>query len=323
MVLAADLTVERPVPVHMTALRAGYAVASGDLVGASAYAPHLLREAPARVEAGDPLPPGTDAVLPADAVTDGPIVEVVLEAAPGENVRRAGEDLMAGHVLRRAGEVMRPLDAAIGAAAGLAEVLARSFSLGLYVAPQHRSTVELFTARARGGIRTNIVPIRFDAQWDAQTMLDGSGADLIVAAAPPPSLVSGTSTPFGAVLAQGVALRGAETTLVAMGPTPVIVAPARLDVLVTLWCCLIDPFCAFLAQRGATSAWRRARLTRKIASQVGLTELALLRQTMGGLEPVGVGSITLAALAQAEGFLVIPPECEGFSEGTEVEAYEL
>lgn len=322
MVLAEDLAVERPVPSHMTALRAGYAVASGDLVGASAYAPLRLREAPRLVEAGDPLPPGTDAVLPRDAVTAGPPVEVVLEAAPGENVRRVGEDLGAGHVLRRAGEVLRPLDAAVAAAAGLADVPVRSFSLDLQGDRRALSILALFTARGRSGIRANVVPIGFDAEADGRTIRSGSGADLIVLAAPPP-LSSRTPATFGPVLAEGIALRGAETTLVAAGPTPLIVAPPRLDALVTLWCCVVDPFSAFLTQRGSPSVWRRARLTRKIASQVGLTEIALVRETKGGLEPVGSGSITLAALTQAEGFLVVPPECEGFPEGAEVEAYEL
>jgi molybdopterin molybdotransferase len=323
MVLAEDLAVERPVPVQTTALRAGYAVASADLVGASAYAPHRLKEAPPHVEAGDPLPPGTDAVLPSDAVaTAGPIVEIVLEAAPGENVRRVGEDLKPGNVLRQAGTVLRPLDAAIAAAAGLDEVLVRSFSLDLYADRKDLSILEFLTARDRGGVRANVCPVPVDGEWQAQSMLNGSDADLIVLAASP-NAVSRTITTFGSVLAQGVALRGAESTLVASGRTPVIVAPARLDVLVTLWCCLIDPFCAFLTDRGSASVWRRARLTGKIASQVGLTELALVRETKGGLEPVGTSSITLSALAVAEGFLVVPPESEGVAEGDEVEAYEL
>jgi molybdopterin molybdotransferase len=323
MVLTEDLAVERPVPSHMTALRAGYAVASGDLVGASAYAPHRLREAPRLVEAGDPLPPGTDSVLPTDALTAGPPFEVVLEAAPGENVRRVGEDLRAGHVLRRAGEVLRPLDAAVAAAAGLADVPVRSFSLDLYGDPQTLSILAFLTAQSRSAVRANVVPITFDAEGDGQTTRSGSAADLIVLAAPPPPRSSRIPTTLGPVLAEGIALRGAETTVVATGPTPLIVAPPRLDVLVTLWCCLIEPFSAFLTQREPMSAWRRARLTRKIASQVGLTELALVRETKGGLEPVASGSITLAALTQAEGFLVVPPECEGFPEGAEVEAYEL
>jgi molybdopterin molybdotransferase len=219
--------------------------------------------------------------------------------------------------------VLRPLDAAIAAAAGLDEVLARSFSLDLYADRKDLSILELLTVHCGGGFRANVVPFRFDAERDAQPMLSGSGADLIVLAASPAHAVARTIITAGSVLAEGIALRGAETTLVASRPTPVIVAPARLDMLVTLWCCLIDPFSAFLTKRGSAPVWRRARLTRKIASQVGLTELALVRETKGGLEPVGAGSITLAALAGADGFLVIPPECEGFAEGDEVEAYEL
>jgi molybdopterin biosynthesis enzyme len=56
---------------------------------------------------------------------------------------------------------------------------------------------------------------------------------------------------------------------------------------------------------------------------VGLTELVLLRETKGGLEPVSAGSITLSALARAEGFLVLPPDSEGLPDGAEVEAYAV
>jgi molybdopterin molybdotransferase len=69
--LAEDLVARSDVPPRAVALIAGFAVASRDLVGVSAYAPVLLAERPPFVAAGSVLPAGTDAVVPADAVTEG------------------------------------------------------------------------------------------------------------------------------------------------------------------------------------------------------------------------------------------------------------
>jgi molybdopterin molybdotransferase len=325
LVLAEDLRAPGPVPRRATALRSGYAVASADLVGVSGYAPLLLERPPAWVAAGDPLPPGTDAVLPADAVaTGGPVAAVTAEPTPGENVRRPGEDLQAGQVVRGAGRVLRPVDAAVALAAGLQEARVTPFALRLCAERENLPLVEALAACVWSGLAASAAAMEPAAERDAQTTPSASDPDLILAATWRPDGVSPGPPDALAVHTGGLALRGAETALILhSGATPVVVAPPRLDALVPILLCVIDPFAASLTGRGARPVWRRARLTRKIASQVGLTELALLRETMGGLEPVGAGSITVGSLAAAEGFLILPPESEGLAEGTEVEAYEL
>jgi molybdopterin biosynthesis enzyme len=103
----------------------------------------------------------------------------------------------------------------------------------------------------------------------------------------------------------------------------VIVLPPRLDTVLAVTLCLVEPFADRLSGREARAVWRRGPLTRKLSSSIGLTELALVRETMGGLEPLGAGSLTLGALANADGFLVIAPESEGFQAGDVVEARGL
>lgn len=322
-VLAQDLAAPGLVPPHAIALRAGYAVASQDLVGVSPYAPLILQGRPPLVGEGERLPPGTDAVLPFDAVaTSGPAVEIVLEVRPGENVRRAGEDVASGEVLRRAGQVLRPLDAALARAAGIGDACVRRFELVLAGERDNLALLEALAAHFRSGMRAVVVPFDPADAEDTERELRFSTADLIlVAAAPTPSLCAilhpGPPEPVA------LALGGAETALVWAGRAPVVLAPPRLDALIPLMACVIEPYAAFLTGREPRRVWRRARLARKIVSAVGVTELRLVRETMGGLEPLGAGSITLASLAAAEGFLVVPPDSEGFADGATVEAYEL
>ncbi|MPZ55549.1 MAG: hypothetical protein GEU91_03430 [Rhizobiales bacterium] len=65
-------------PATALAIRDGWAVASGDILDASATAPAPLAQSPAWLETGDPLPPGADAVAPFDAVAwHGPVAEAI------------------------------------------------------------------------------------------------------------------------------------------------------------------------------------------------------------------------------------------------------
>jgi molybdopterin molybdotransferase len=121
-VLAADITASK-LPAHPIALRDGFAVAADAVADASAYAPIPLASAPPRIDAGEELPAGTDAVLPLDAVTFyGDRAEAIAAIAPGEGMLAAGGDVSPGAILRRAGTYLRSSDVAVLTAAGIAEV---------------------------------------------------------------------------------------------------------------------------------------------------------------------------------------------------------
>src|ERR1700681_209364 len=65
--LAEDVIVPA-LPRQPIALRDGYAVEASTTTDASAYAPILLATMPPRVDTGDPLPPGADAVALLDEI---------------------------------------------------------------------------------------------------------------------------------------------------------------------------------------------------------------------------------------------------------------
>ncbi|HEX2555957.1 MAG TPA: hypothetical protein VHL98_19845 [Microvirga sp.] len=312
-VLAAPLVVPGPVPARPQALRAGFAVASRDLVGVSSYGPLLLSEPPPRVAAGDPLPAGCDAVLPEDGLArTGPLLELVAAVGPGENAVRAGEDAAAGEVLAEAGTVLRPQAAAAARAAGLGTASVRRCGCHV-VAAGDASLVRLGLA----GIPGLHVAAATD---DPDRALAAATAPLVVVAAGAWRPAAGDLHP----VARGLALRPGETTQVFLrGAQVVVVVPERADAVFAVARTLLAPLAAHLTGLApAGLAWRRP-LARKLASTIGFTEVAVVRRSERGFEPLGIGSLSLAALARADAWFALAPESEGVREGDTVEAYGL
>ena len=93
---------------------------------ASSYTPVPFASLPLRVDVGEPMPAGTDAVLPLDAVTmRANRAEAIATVSPGEGVLPAGGDVAPETILRRTGSYLRASDIAVMAAAGIADVMVR------------------------------------------------------------------------------------------------------------------------------------------------------------------------------------------------------
>src|SRR5664280_2085791 len=137
-VLAAD-AVAPARPSAALALQDGWALAADDTLGAGGYAPVLLMHSPQRVEAGQPMPVGTDSVAPFDAVKlmQGR-AEALVTVNPGDGVLPAGGDSDPGIPLRQAGERLRITDLAALACAGLARVTVREPRLSIVAARADR-----------------------------------------------------------------------------------------------------------------------------------------------------------------------------------------
>ncbi len=119
----------------------GYAVRAADTYGASESIPGYLRVVGAvrmgaaaseavgpgtavAIPTGGMLPPGADAVVMIEhtAEATAEAIEVVRPVAPGENVVRADEDVVAGAALVRRSRPLRAQDVALLAAAGVVEL---------------------------------------------------------------------------------------------------------------------------------------------------------------------------------------------------------
>jgi molybdopterin molybdotransferase len=77
----------------------------------------------ARIFTGAPIPPGADAVVMQEqCVADGELVVVRHRPAPGEWIRRRGEDIRRGGVILQRGRRLKPQDTGLAASVGLASL---------------------------------------------------------------------------------------------------------------------------------------------------------------------------------------------------------
>jgi molybdopterin molybdotransferase len=310
LVVAHDILAPAPVPAVAVARRRGAAVTASEVVGASPYNPVMVQRAPRSVRPGDELAPPADAVIPKEAVSAiGALHEVGQAAYPGEGAVLPGGDLPAGAVVARAGETLSP-----------PIMLALRLS-GIEAVAVHRPVVAL---RAGAGVS----PDAPDLAWlrsmlaDAGCHLAESGlADLtILAERDLDAAAAGVDFADTAVLR--LALNpGGEIALGGRAPAPVIGVPPRFDMLAGVFFALLLPLLAALTGRTLRTVTRP--LTRKLASQVGFSDIALLRETVEGYEPLAVGEVTLSALLAADAVAVVDPDSEGAAAGAPLRATPL
>lgn len=286
--LSAPMILPTSVPATAIALRAGLAVRSLDLVGASAHAPVMLSDPPVAVRLGDPLPTGCDAVIdPAALSLDGPLPEIAETVEPGGHARLAGHDARAGGVLAQTGDLLTAERLWAVAEAGIASVETRAVSVALDVAD---GPARLWLTSFLGRLGCEIASV----------------ADALVVIRQAP-----TDT------APRLALQPGSTAwlLVAEGKVEVALPP-RFDGIVAGAVALLLPLLARM--QGATIARREVVLTRKVSSRIGATALATFSLVGDRAEPLAVGDLTLTALARADAFALIPPDTEGFASGARI-----
>jgi molybdopterin molybdotransferase len=65
----------------------------------------------------------------------------------------------------------------------------------------------------------------------------------------------------------------------------------------------------------------RLPLARKIASHIGIAEIALLKKIDDTWMPLASGDLSLDAIAGADGWLAVAADSEGFAAAKPVDAY--
>lgn len=289
-VLAEALHFPSDMPSLPEALREGFAVTALDLTGASASLPIAL-QAPLRLLPADPLPPGSDAVLPPDGVEHTQAGwEAIRSVSPGFAVRRAGHDGRAGALIAPTGAWLSERLCLVAALSGLRDCSIR----------RPRVAIDL--------------PDPDQAAF-AHRFLVKLGAQ-IVADAPHLILQPTRSTQ------QRLALSPAETAWLAHEQSALVLSvPRRFDGMVAACLALAVPAMAALSMTTALSAARP--LGRKLASALGMSDLVLLSRQDDGWHPGPAGSVTLANLATADAFAIIPPESEGLAAGATLAGISL
>ena len=325
--LLAEDVIAPQCPPQPIALRDGFAVAAAAVADAGPYAPLPFAARPHRIDVGEPLPSGTDAVAPLDAVSEhGDRAEAIAPVSPGEGVLPAGGDTTPRTPLRRAGQRLRAIDVAVMAAAGIAHAAIRSPRIRIVrggaapspvIGAAHDMLVRAVTTAggAALGWRDEAKPFAAAlAETDAEAVIavggTGSGSkDGSVRAL----------ARLGRVEAHGVALSPGETAALGfVGARPVLLVPGRLDAALAVWLLIGRHLVARLAGGGVEDAATMLPLRRKVTSTIGLVELIPVACAGGMAEPLASGYLSFAALAQSDGWIVIPADSEGFAAGTPV-----
>ncbi len=330
-------------PSEVIALRDGFAVAALETIGASAYAPAFALTSPPWVACGDALPPSTDAILPSHAVQYSNLpVEILAQAAPGDGVRRQGDDFRLGAEIIAAGEKLTPIHFALLRALGVTSVSVRTPQVkilvrrdppqGDFIGPVLRGL-----ARALGASSETDAVDMNDIKAFSQT-LTNIDADLIIS-------VGGTGfgeydhaadalRQSGSLLIHGLALHAGETggcgSIAKSGSsdaTPVILAPGRFEAAFAIWLSLARPCLCQMMKAAPKRLGAALPLSRKITSNPGIADIVLLRHiTIDAKifwEPLASGDLPWHALAQAEAWHIVPPESEGYPAGHLMGAEEI
>jgi molybdopterin biosynthesis enzyme len=328
MIVAREVRASRAVPPAAVALVDGWAVNAENLVGASSYSAAILAPPPPWVDAGDPMPEATDAVLPPDTVTVAQpgMAEVSAPVFPGEGVRAAGADIAEGELLLAAGTRLAARHLAILAACEVVELEVRVPRVRLVfasaIAAGHVDFVRRWMEPAGVEVHEAIV-----ATGERAALADAyraRGADLVLG-------IGGTGlgradraiaalADAGAVAVHGVALTPGGAAAFGQGDgTLVLLLPQRLDALLAALLLLACPLLAALsgAQRGEGAA--AIPVTDKVVSVIGVAELFLALPDRGGVRPVALEGAGFADLAAALGWFLVAPGQEGFAAGQAVQ----
>ena len=364
LVLAADVIAPSSLPGFDNSAMDGYAVLATDVEGASPDRPVKLpvaEDIPAgrtdqlrlepgtahRIMTGAMLPAGATAVVPVERTDAGTeTVAISAAAAPGQHIRRAGEDVTAGTTVLCAGQVVTPAALGLAAALGVAEltvqprqrVLVMSTGTEL-VAPgtplqpgqiYESNAVMLAAAVRQAGGEVLAAPMCGDEVAEFRGVLERhrGQADLVVT-------TGGVSA--GAYEVVKDALGGeVEFVKVAMQPgmpqgagrvdgTPIITLPGNpVSALVSFEVFLRAPLRAAMGHPAPQRPRRTATLTESLTSPAGKRQFrrgVLADDLVTGYGPPA--SHHLRWLASANCLLEIPEDVTEIQAGTAVLVWDL
>jgi len=299
-----------------------------------------------RIMTGAPLPRGADAVLPFEfAHEQDEVVEALAAVPPGKNIGRRGEDVSAGSVLLTAGRRLRPQDIAILASIGVSEVaVLRKPRVQILITGNElvrvgepRGEYQIFDSNSPmlrplidrdGGIVMEILHLR-DERDVLRNQLVKNDVDVV--------LISGGSSigaedhaptilaDEGELAIHGLAMRPSSPAgMGRIGRTLVFLLPGN-----PVSClCAYDFFAGRAIRKlaGRNGEWpyptRSGIMDRKLVSAVGRVDYARVRFINGRVEPLALsGASILSSTVRADGFVIVPAECEGYPPGAEVTVY--
>jgi putative molybdopterin biosynthesis protein len=329
----------------------GAAVRAEDTLGASETNPVRLKlgSQATWVDTGDPLPPGTNAVVMIEHVqTVGEDeIELMAPVAPWHHVRAMGEDIVATELVVPGGKALTPVDLGAIAACGLTEVKVRRRPR-VAVLPTGSELVEPGTSVRPGDIidfnslmlcsqlrewgaeptRCPITPDDYELlESRVEEALETHDAVIVNAGSSAGSedFTARVVEALGKLLVHGVAIRPGHPQILGVAKgKPILGIPGYPVSAVLNAELFVRPLVYKLL---GTVAPRRPKMkaivSRKVLSPMGEDEY--LRVKLGRVgerviaTPLSRGAGVIMSLVRADGLVTIPRLSEGLHPGTEVE----
>lgn len=324
--LAADVVAASGQPAAALALRDGYAVRAETTADASSYAPVPFTIMPPRIDLGDPMPGGADAVATFDSLSiHGGRAQALAAVTSGEGVLPASADTAPGAVLRMTGARLRRIDAAALLALGIEHVMIREPRLRVVRAgagPIIGAAAALIASsiEAEGATAIAMQSVEPNA---LEAALHHEGADAVVAIGGTGSGRNDASVRTlaraGQVAFHGIGISPGETTAFGtIGARPILLLPGRLDATLAGWLTIGRRMLARLAFRLVEEQPFNAELSRKVASPLGLAEVVPVRRRGFKIEPLASLYLPMQTLTRADGWILVPADSEGYPAGTSV-----
>lgn len=301
-----------------------------------------------KIMTGAPVPAGANAVLPAENVEyDDPVIYVAESVAEGRNIGQVGEDIQQGETTLHQGRKLRPQDIALLASIGVTHVsvltppkikivITGNEILPVGKPPQGYNIVnsnglmlELLCQRD-GATIVDAIQIPDDAQSIRQTMQDDF--DVLI-------MTGGTSvgeedlaplilSELGELAIHGITMRPSRSTAMgSINSKPVFLLPGNPVACL----CAYDFFAGKLIRRLAgfseSSPYtsQSKKLQSKLVSMLGRTDYARVKicpDNSGYIQPISIsGAGILSSTTQADGFVIIPSDSEGYAPETDVQVY--
>jgi putative molybdopterin biosynthesis protein len=337
-------------PHYDAAAMDGVAVRARDTAGATETSPVRLSigEQATFVDTGDPMPPGSDAVIMIEVVhrVDDTTIEIQSPVPPYHHVRPLGEDIAATELVLPENHLLRPVDVGACAAAGLTHLEVRKrprvalIPTGTELVPpgspvEAGDIIEFNTLMLAGMVeewggepdRREVIPDDYDklrvavasaaAEYDIVVVNAGSSAGS-------EDYTARTVENLGTLLVHGTAIRpGHPVVLGLVAETPVLGIPGY-PVSAVLTCeIFVKPLIeAKLGVKAPRRKQATATLSRKVSSPMGEDEFLRVRLGRVGQKlvatPIQRGAGVIMSLVRADGLVTIPRLTEGFDVGQEV-----
>jgi len=348
----------------------GFAVRSSDTFGAAEEAPRLVRLndevlAPGvqpqqsilpgtatQIATGGMLPRGGDAVVMVEDTdvidsSNGPMLQILRSAAPGQYITYAGTDVAKGETVLRAAQLLTSREIGVLAAIGLAQatvyrkpkvaIISTGNEIVAPGAPRpmgavYDSNLAILAAAVQelGGEPVPLGIISDDESRLAESLRDAMQYDVVV-------LSGGTSKGAGdlsyravrqlknpGIVAHGVALKPGKPICLAVSEgKPVVILPGFPTSAIFTFHEFVAPVIrAFAGRSRQPTDTVQAKLPMRVNSERGRTEYLLvgLVQSKGGLAayPMGKGSGSVTTFSCADGFITIDKQTEMLEAGSDV-----